>query len=139
MVEGWLGRGTTTLHCTHMHCHIITDTRASFLSLPPWPCGWRDALCNQVSCRGHGWQAILPRRPGVLCEGDEGTAEVRDQRRFPPSASAARESSGNCRGRSSRLYEIMQIVTSAVRLIYLACVCSVEGHCTGERCILASL
>ena len=59
---------------------------------------------------------------GVLFEGDEGTAEVRDQHRFPPSASTVRECSGNCRGRSGSLSEIMQIVTSAVRVIYLACV-----------------
>ena len=59
---------------------------------------------------------------GVLCEGDEGTAEVREQHRFPPSASAVRECSGNCRGRSGSLSEIMQIVTSAVRVMYLACV-----------------
>ena len=59
---------------------------------------------------------------GALCEGDEGTAEVRDQHRFPPSAFAVREGSGNCRGRSGSLYKIMQIVTSAVRVIYLACV-----------------
>ena len=71
-----------------MRCHLISDTRAPFLSLPPWPCGWRDALCNQVSCRGHGWQAIPHVVRGVLCEGDEGTAEVRDQHRLPPSASA---------------------------------------------------
>ena len=28
---------------------------------------------------------------GVLCEGDEGTAEVREQHRFPPTVSALRE------------------------------------------------
>ena len=59
---------------------------------------------------------------GVLCEGDEGIAEVRDQHRYHPSASAVREGSGSCRGRSSSLSEIMQIVTSAVRVTYLACV-----------------
>ena len=59
---------------------------------------------------------------GVFCEGDEGIAEVREQHRYPPSAYAVRECSGNCRGRSSSLSEIMQIVTSAVRAIYLACV-----------------
>ena len=74
----------------------------------------------------------------VLCEGDEGIAEVREQHRYPPSASAVRECGGNCRGRSSSLSEIMQIVTSAVRAIYLP-VCGGEGHCTGGCCILASL
>ena len=74
----------------------------------------------------------------VLCEGDEGIAEVRDQRRFPPSASAVREGSGNCRGRSSSLSEIMKIVTSAVRAIRLARV-QCRGTLHRERCILASL
>ena len=55
--------------------------------------------------------------PDVLCEGDEGIAEVREQHRYPPSASAVRECGGNCRVRSSSLSEIMQIVTSAVRAI----------------------
>ena len=36
------------------------------LSLPPWPCSWRDALCSQVCCRGRGWQAITPRCPGCF-------------------------------------------------------------------------
>ena len=31
VVIGWLGRGSTTLHCTYHACHIISDTRASFL------------------------------------------------------------------------------------------------------------
>ena len=66
VVVGWLGRGTTGLHCTH---HVYTHHKTPvhfhcFSSFPPWPCSWRDALCNQVSCRGHGWQAILPSRPG---------------------------------------------------------------------------
>ena len=39
----------------------------------------------------------------VLCEGNEGIAEVREQHRYPPSASAVRECGGNCRGRSSNL------------------------------------
>ena len=47
---------------------------------------------------------------------------VREQHRFRPSASAVRECSGNCRERSGSLSEIMQIVTSAVRVKYLACV-----------------
>ena len=59
---------------------------------------------------------------GVLCEGDEGTAVVREKHRYPPSASAVRECSGNCRGRSGSLSENMQIVTSTVRAKYLACV-----------------
>ena len=55
----------------------------------------------------------------ALCEGDEGIAEVREQHGYPPSASAVRECGGDCHGRSSSLSEIMQIVTSTIRAIYL--------------------
>ena len=64
VIGGWLGRVCTTLH---LHAPNITySTTASFVSLPPWPCSWRDALCSQVCCRGNGWQAINPRCPGCL-------------------------------------------------------------------------
>ena len=58
----------------------------------------------------------------AFCEEDEGIAEVREQHGYPPSASAVRECDGNCRGRSSSLCEIMQVVTSTIRAIYLPCV-----------------
>ena len=61
---GWLGRGNTTSHLLHHTSHTAPST--SFVSLPPWPCSWRDALCSQVCCRGNGWQAINPRCPGCL-------------------------------------------------------------------------
>ena len=41
----------------------------------------------------------------AFCEGDEGIVEVREQHRYPPTASAVRE--------------IMQIVTSTIRTNYL--------------------
>ena len=75
------------------------------LSLFLFPCSWRDALSSQVCCRGRGWQASPHVVRNVLCEGDEGIAEVREQHRYPPSDSAARECGGNCRGRSSSLSE----------------------------------
>ena len=56
------------------------------------------------------------------CEGNGGIAEVREQHGYSPSASAVRECGGNCRERSSSLCEIMQIVTSTIRAIYLPCV-----------------
>ena len=58
----------------------------------------------------------------VLCEGDEDIAEVREQHRYPPSASAVRECSGNVVGVQAVSLEIMQIVTSTIRAIYLPCV-----------------
>ena len=89
-----------------------------FLSLPPWPCSWRDALCNQVAVGMVGRPFPHDVR-GVLCEGDADTAEVREQHRYPPSASAVRECVVGVHAVS---LEIMQIVTSTIRAIYLPCV-----------------
>ena len=58
----------------------------------------------------------------VLCVGDEGIAEVREQHRYPPSASTVRECSGNVVGVQAVSLEIMQIVTPTIRAIYLPCV-----------------
>ena len=55
----------------------------------------------------------------AFCEGDEGIAEVREQHRYPPTASAVRECSGNVVGVHAVSLEIMQIVTSTIRTIYL--------------------
>ena len=91
------------------------------LPLPPWPCSWRDALCSQVRCRGNDWQTINPRCPGCLSlRGRRGSiAEVREQHRYPPTASAVRESGGNVVGDHAVSLEIMLIVTSTIRAIYL--------------------
>ena len=72
-------------------------------------------------------------------EGEEGIAEVREQHRYPPTASAERECSGNVVGVYAVSLEIMQIVTSTIRTNYLPWVQCKEGHCIGECCILASL
>ena len=74
----------------------------------------------------------------AFCEGGEGIAEVRAQHRYPPTASAVRECGGNVVGVQAVSLEIMQIVTSTIRDIYLPCV-QCRGHCIGECCILASL
>ena len=55
----------------------------------------------------------------AFCEGDEGIAEVREQHRYPPSASAVRECSGNVVGVHAVSLEIMQFVTSTIRTTYL--------------------
>ena len=109
VVEVWLGRGTTALHCTR---HVLTH-RLKDLSLFLFP-----SLPGPV---------VGEMQPGMLpwawLAGHSPTSSgVRDQHRYHPSASSAREGSGSCRGRSSSLSEIMQIVTAAVRVIYLACV-----------------
>ena len=55
----------------------------------------------------------------AFCEGDEGIAEVREQHGYLPSALAVRECSGNVVGVHAVSLEIMQIVTSTIRTIYL--------------------
>ena len=55
----------------------------------------------------------------AFCEGDEGIAEVREQHGYPPTASAVRECSGNVVSVHAVSLEIMQIVTSTIRTIYL--------------------
>ena len=124
VVVGWLGRASTTLQCTHHVTHVGSrDTSVSF-SFPSLPC----PVVGEMPSAARYAAVGMVGRPfshvvrDVLCERDEGIAEVREQHRYPPSAYAVRECSGNCRGRPSSLSEIMQIVTSAVRAIYFACV-----------------
>ena len=57
----------------------------------------------------------------AFCEGDEGIAEVREQHRYPPSASAVRECDSNVVGVRAVSLEIMQIVTSTIRANYRPC------------------
>ena len=64
VVVGWLGRGHYRTSLRTPRAVAQAQSLELFLSLPPWPCSWRDALCNQVCCRGRGWQAITPRCPG---------------------------------------------------------------------------
>ena len=52
-------------------------------------------------------------------EGEEGIADVWEQHGYPPTASAERECSGNVVGVHAVSLEIMQIVTSTIRTIYL--------------------
>ena len=52
-------------------------------------------------------------------EEEEGIAEVREQHRYPPTASAVKECSGNVVGVHAVSLEIMQFVTSTIRTIYL--------------------
>ena len=55
----------------------------------------------------------------AFSEGDEGIAEVREQHRYLPTASAVRECGGNVVGVHAVSLEIMQIVTSTIRTNYL--------------------
>ena len=51
MEVGWEGSPPHTIAHTTRVAHAQVE---HFLSLPPWPCSWRDALCSQVCCRGNG-------------------------------------------------------------------------------------
>ena len=64
-------------------------------------------------------------------EGEEDIAEVREQHRYPPTASAVRECGGNVVGVHAVSLEIMQIVTSTIRKFTLPCV-----QCTLHRGVL---
>ena len=55
----------------------------------------------------------------AFCEGDEGIAEVREQHRYPPTAFAVRECSGNVVSVHAVSLEIMQNVSSTIRTNYL--------------------
>ena len=55
----------------------------------------------------------------AFCEGDEGIAEVLEQHGYPPTASAVRGPAVTVVGDHAVSLEIMQIVTSTIRTIYL--------------------
>ena len=103
---GW-ERGTTTLLCTH---HALTH-RLKALSLvlqTSLPGPVVSALSEMPSAARYAAVGMVGRPfphvvRDVLCEGDEGIAEVREQHRYPPSAFAVRECGGNCRERSGSL------------------------------------
>ena len=125
VMVGWLGRACTALHCTHYaHTHAQeTPQCLSFPSLPgrvvgEMPSAARYAVVGVV---GRPFTHVVR---DALCEGDEGIADVREQHRYPPSASAVRECSGNVVGVHAISLEIIQIVTSTIRAIYIPCV-----HC----------
>ena len=140
VVVGWLGRASTTLHYTHHVSHAGSrDTAVSFL-FPTLP-GLVDG--EMPSATSYAAVGVVGRPlphvvRDVLCEGDEGIAEAREQHRYPPSASAVRECGGNCRRRLSSLAE-----DYADRDLHsprnLTTLCAVRGNRTGECCILASL
>ena len=123
VVVGWLGRRTTTLHCTHHALsHRFKVLSLFSMSLLPGPVVGKMPTAARYAAVGVVGRPLFHVVRDVLCEGDEGIAEVREQHRYPPSVSAIRECGGNCRGRSSSLSEVLQIVTSAVRAIDLPCV-----------------
>ena len=114
---GWLGRVCTTLH---LHAPYITySTTASLFPSLPGP-----VVGEMLSAARYAAVGVVGRPlPHVVrdafYEVDEGIAEVREQHRYPPSALAVRECSGNVEGVHAVSLEIMQFVTSPIRTIYL--------------------
>ena len=91
MVVGWLGRGTTTLHCTH---HALTHglkVLSLFFPSLPGPVVGETPSAARYAAVGVVGRPLPHVVRDALCEGDEGIAEVREQHRYPPSASAVRE------------------------------------------------
>ena len=85
VVVGWLGRGTTTLHCTH---HALSH-RLKVLSLFLFPSLPGPVVGEMPSAARYAAVGVVGRPlhhvvRDVLCEGDEGIAEVREQHRYPP-------------------------------------------------------
>ena len=122
MGEGWLGRDYhhTSLH-TLMHYHIITAPAHLFFPSLPGPVVGEMPSAARYAAVGVVGRPLPHVVRDTLCEG-EGIADVREQHRYPPSASAVRECSGNVVGVHAVSLEIMQIVTSTIRAIYLPCV-----------------
>ena len=123
MIVGWLGRACTALHCTHHMPHAGSEAPwcFSFPSLPG-PVVGEMLSAARFAAVGMVGRPLTHVVRDAFCEGDEGIAEVREQHRYPPSASAVRECSDNVVGVHAISLEIMQIVTSTIRAIYLPCV-----------------
>ena len=116
-----MGRSTAALHCTHHALSHRLRVLSFFLSLPGPPVGEMPSAARYAAVGVVG-RPLLHVVRDVLCEGNKDIAEVREQHRYPPSAFAVRECDGNVVGVQAVSLEIMQIVTSTIRAIYLPCV-----------------
>ena len=115
-----MGRVCTTLH---LHApYILTAPVHFFFPSLPGPVVGEMPSAARYAAVGVVGRPLLHVVRGAFCEGDEGIADVREQRRYSPSASAVRECSGNVVGVHAVSLEIMQIVTSTIRAVYLPCV-----------------
>ena len=109
------------LHHQSYHTQMHTTQHQRVFSFPPSP---GPVVGEMLSAARFAAVGIVGRPlthvvRDAFCEGNEGTAEVREQHGYPPTASAVRECSGNVVGVHAVSLEIMQIVTSTIRTIYL--------------------
>ena len=99
VVVGWLGRGTTTLHCTHHALSRRLKVLSLFLLLSlPGPAVGEMLSATRYAAVGMVGRPLTHVVRDAFCEGSEGIAEVREQHRYPPTVSAVRERSGNVVG-----------------------------------------
>ena len=114
---GW--EGTTP----HFIEHTIRDAHAQaliiFFPSLPGPVVGEMLSAARFAAVGMVGRPLTHGVRDAFCEGDEGIAEVREQHRYPPTASAVRECSGYVVGVHAVSLDIMQIVTSTIRTIYL--------------------
>ena len=112
-----MGRVCTTLHLLH-HTSLTAPAHLLFPSLPGRVVG-EMLSAARFAAVGMVGRPLTKVVRDAFCEGDEGIAEVQERHRYPPSALAERECGGNVVGVQAVSLEIMQIVTSTSRAIYL--------------------
>ena len=120
MEVGWEGSAP---HFIYMH-HTSSQHQRIFFFFPSL---FGPAVSDMLSAARFAAVGVVGRPVthvvrDAFCEGNEGIAEVQEQHRYPPLASAVRECSGNVVGVHAISLEIRQIVTSTIRAIYLPCV-----------------
>ena len=113
-----MGRVSSAHHCTH-HARRTCSSSSIFLPSLPGPVVGEMLSATRYAAVGMVGRPLTHVVQNAFCEGDEGIAEVREQHRYPPTAFAVRECSGNVVGVHAVSLEIMQIVTSTIRTIYL--------------------
>ena len=121
MMIGWMEVGWEGSP-PHIIAHTIHGTRAQvehFFPSLPGPVVGEMLSAARFAAVGMVGRPLTRVVRDAFCEGNEGIAEVREQHGYPPTASAVRECSGNVVGVHAVSLEIMQIVTSTIRTIYL--------------------
>ena len=109
------------LHHQSYHTQMHTTQHLSIFCFPslPGPVVGEMLSAARFAALGMVGRPLTHIDRDAFCEGDEGIAEDREQHRYPPSALAVRECSGNVVGVHAVSLEIMQFVTSTIRTNYL--------------------
>ena len=119
--DGWVGAPPYFIAHTDA-CHTITAPGHLFFPSLPGPAVGEMPSAARYAAVGVVGRPLPHFVRDAFCEGYEGTADVREQHGYPPSASAVRECSGNVVDVRAVSLEMMQIVTSAIRAVNLPCV-----------------